>query len=412
MFGVLNPEELVSGARPKVLVVDDAVVMRKIMTKVLETEYEVVGDAGDGKAAFEAVELLRPDIVVMDVTMPILDGIQATRMIHEQFPEIDVVILSGVSNEDSVRAGLAAGARDYLIKPVKSAEILEVLARLVRQRAAPKVSEDAPSALSPEVLGPPGSGIWSFLGAQGGDGRTTLVLALANELLALNQRVVVVDGDFVFGDLCFYLGIEAQGKELAGLLAPTQDRAPEELARSLLTHSSGLRVAGRASDAPPFFESTPLQLMDLVRGLRSIADFVLVDFPTGIPDALLPLIDESRYVFPVASSRPESLRNLHTMIEVLDLVGCHPPRRFPLVTRSHQVIGRGLGVKEVFPEDAQAVDVARQERQAVSQVAPKSLYTQKARDMIRSILQVSGPEPHSAAEKGVFGGFLQRLRGT
>lgn len=389
--------------RPKVLIVDDAQVMRTIMAKVLERDYDVVGDAGDGMAAVEAVEQLRPDIVLMDVTMPVMDGIQATRIIMERFPATAVVILSGVSNDRSVYAALSAGARDYLIKPVKQDEILQVLSRLGRQLQ----ERQAVSSPGGQAPGPAGAGIWAFCGARGGaDGRTTLVLSLANELLSMNQRVVVLDADLIFGDAAFYLGVDKGPVELSDLLQPDASHAAPELARSVREHPSGLRLLGRTRNGPPCFDADAGRLVALTRALREIADYVLVDLPAGVPDALLPILDEARHVFPVGSARPERLRNLRVLIDVLKLCGCEPPRLFPVVTRGEAPLGGELGIEECFPEDPEAVQTARDEFQAVTRVAPRSRYTQKVRELVGRLLQV----PVQPKSKGLLGGLFQRLR--
>lgn len=394
-----------SAPRPKVLIVDDAQVMRTIMAKVLEKDYDVVGDAGDGMAAVEAVERLRPDIVMMDVTMPVMDGIQATRVIMERFPETAVVILSGVSNDRSVYAALQAGARDYLIKPAKQDEILEVLSRLSHQILERRAAAPAGTAAAG---GPAGAGVWAFCGALGGgDGRSTLVLSLANELLAMNQRVVVLDADLIFGDAAFYLGVDKGPVELADLLKPDASHAAPELARSVREHPSGLRLLGRTRNGAPCFDADPTRLVALTRALREIADYVLVDLPTGVPDALLPILDEARHVFAVGSARPERLRNLRVLIDVLKMCGCEPPRLFPLVTRGEAPLGGELGIEECFPEDPEAIQVARDQFQPVTRVAPRSPYTQKVRELVGRLLQV----PVQPAKQGILGGLFQRLRG-
>jgi CheY-like chemotaxis protein/MinD-like ATPase involved in chromosome partitioning or flagellar assembly len=384
-----------------VLIVDDAQVMRTIMRKVLERDYEVVGDAGDGMAAVEAVEEHRPDIVMMDVTMPVMDGIQATRIIMERFPETAVVILSGVSNDRSVYAGLSAGARDYLVKPAKQDEILEVLSRLSRQIAERR------GATEEEEDGPPGAGVWSFCGALGGgDGRTTLVLSLANELLSMNQRVVVLDADLVFGDAAFYLGIDKGSFELKDIVKPDTSLAAPQLARMVRDHGSGLRLMGRTRNGEPCFEAEPERIVALTRALRDIADYVLVDLPAGVPDSLLPILDESRHVFTVASARPERLRNLRVMVDVLKMCGMTPPRLFPVVTRGEAPLGGDLGIEECFPEDVEAVQAARNEFMPVTRVAPRSAYTQKVRELVARLLKVP-----SQPKSGILGGLFQRLRG-
>lgn len=391
---------MASGDRPRVLLVDDALVIRSLITKVLESaDYQVVGDCGNGRDAIEMAEKLRPDIILMDVTMPIMNGIEATQQITERLPDIDVVILSAMGNDRSMYAGLAAGARDYLVKPVKSKDILEVLEKLTRQRSARRQVSD-------EQGGLPGRGLWSFCGPTGGgDGRTTLVLSLANELLAMGKRVVLFDADLVFGDAGFYLRVNGDAPDVSELLT-LPDMQPQFVRERLFEHPSGLRVVGRSAKGRPFFEGTATQLIALAHALKQVADYVLVDLPAGVPDSLLPLLDDSRYVFPVACDRPERLKNFETMLEVLGLCGFEAPRLCPLLTRSAKRV-ETLGVQEAFPEDAAAVELAHREAMPVTRVAPRSPYTQRVREFLGRLLKV----PVQAGGGGILGGFLQRLRG-
>jgi two-component system, NarL family, response regulator DegU len=117
----------------QVLLVDDHDLFREGVRRILESEegIEVVGDVGDGLAATEAVERLRPDVVLMDVNMPNLDGITATRNIIERFPETRVIFLTA-QNEDRVALrAIQAGASGYLLKNVRGAEV----ARAIRAAA-------------------------------------------------------------------------------------------------------------------------------------------------------------------------------------------------------------------------------------------------------------------------------------
>jgi DNA-binding NarL/FixJ family response regulator len=118
----------------KVLLVDDQNLIRQGIRLLLELEpdIQVVGQAADGRRALEQVELLHPDVVLMDVRMPEMDGLAATRILSASHPEVKVIILTTFEDDETVFDGLKAGASGYLLKDISSEE----MAQAVRKVAA------------------------------------------------------------------------------------------------------------------------------------------------------------------------------------------------------------------------------------------------------------------------------------
>jgi len=113
----------------RILVVDDHALVRESLAHRLrlEPDLEVVGEAWDGKLAVELAQELRPDVVLMDIGMPVLDGVQATRAIHAQCPEICIIGLSMFPHDQQGEALQAAGAMEYVTKSAPLAVLLTVL---------------------------------------------------------------------------------------------------------------------------------------------------------------------------------------------------------------------------------------------------------------------------------------------
>jgi two-component system, NarL family, response regulator DegU len=113
---------------PRLLLVDDHKLLRQGLRRAVEEAgFDVVGEAGDGEEAVRLAVELRPDLVLMDVTMPVLDGIEATRRLRHSAPEARVVILTMHGEEETVTQALRAGAVAYLLKDCSTDQVAETL---------------------------------------------------------------------------------------------------------------------------------------------------------------------------------------------------------------------------------------------------------------------------------------------
>lgn len=119
----------VEGGRITVIVVDDHEVVRLGLRTLLaaEPDIEIIGEAASGRAAVAQVKELKPDIVVMDLAMPLLNGVEATRQILEECSSVKVVALSSYSDLDHVQQAVAAGASGYLLKGMAPGDLIQAL---------------------------------------------------------------------------------------------------------------------------------------------------------------------------------------------------------------------------------------------------------------------------------------------
>ena len=126
----------------RLLLADDHRMLREGLRRTLEEEgLEVVGEAADGEEALRLAAKLRPDVVLMDVTMPVLDGVEATRQLHEHLPEIPVVILTMHADREVLARAIRAGAAGYLVKDCSTDEVVRTV----------RLAANGETALSPEL---------------------------------------------------------------------------------------------------------------------------------------------------------------------------------------------------------------------------------------------------------------------
>ena len=143
---------MVSPSTIRVLAVDDHPLIRAGLVSFLATEpgVDVVAEAGNGEEALEKYRELRPDIVLMDLSMPVMDGLAATRAILDEFPEARVIVLTTYGGDEDIHRALDAGAMGYLVKDMVADEVLHILRtvhagrRGIPQPIAAKLAEHTP----------------------------------------------------------------------------------------------------------------------------------------------------------------------------------------------------------------------------------------------------------------------------
>jgi DNA-binding NarL/FixJ family response regulator len=177
----------------RVMVVDDQALLRQSFQRLLQLEdngIEVVGAAGDGQEALDLVERLErttglPDIVLMDVRMPRLDGVQATERIQARWPDVRVLILTTFDDEEYILAGLRAGAKGYLLKDTTAEELVSAIRAVYRGESPLQPSVAAKLVARFTRLGePPGADL------AGVQGRGTPGGAAAGELTEREREIL------------------------------------------------------------------------------------------------------------------------------------------------------------------------------------------------------------------------------
>jgi len=120
--------------RIRIFLADDHTIVRQGLAKLLEAEpgFEVIGEAEDGREAVNSVQKLSPDVVIMDIAMPMLNGIEATRQIKKLMPQIKIIILSMHSHDRYISELIGLGASGYLLKDASGGEIVKAVAAAVK----------------------------------------------------------------------------------------------------------------------------------------------------------------------------------------------------------------------------------------------------------------------------------------
>ena len=143
---------------PKILIVDDHAFIRRGIQSLLHPfpEWELCGEADNGKDAIRMAGELRPDVIIMDVTMPGVNGIEATLAIRKAHPEVMIVLLTLHESADLVRIAFRAGARGYVLKTDAEQELLKALQAVIREGTyiSPRIDREVAKSVMSEIGGP------------------------------------------------------------------------------------------------------------------------------------------------------------------------------------------------------------------------------------------------------------------
>jgi two-component system chemotaxis response regulator CheY len=130
----------------RLLVVDDAMIMRKLIKDVaVEAGWEIAGEASNGAEAVELYTALRPDLVTMDLVMPVMEGAEALRRIRSHDPEARVIVVTALNQKQTLMDSIHAGAFDFIVKPFDRQRLLNLLVKIRARVDALPQSNPAPA---------------------------------------------------------------------------------------------------------------------------------------------------------------------------------------------------------------------------------------------------------------------------
>lgn len=338
---------MAAGNKIRIIIVDDVQETRENIRRLLqfEPELEVVGVAGNGRDGIEVAKQTRPDVVLMDINMPDMDGIAATEAIRRSVPFTQIVILSVQSDPNYMRRAMLAGARDFLTKPPAVDELTAAI------RRAGKMAGDERSK-APSGTGAAGGGGASAAAARvalgkvitvyspkGGVGTTTLAVNLAMALHSEDTPAILVDGDLQFGDVGVILNVQSKNS-IADLTQRAEELDPEVVNEVVINHSgTGLRVL-LAPPRPEYAEQVNGdQFTKVVEFLRRMFSYVIVDTSSYLTDTTLAAIETSDMIVLMITQDIPSIKNARLFMDLAKELKINPRRVLFTMNRFDRRIG-------------------------------------------------------------------------
>ena len=312
-----------------VLVVDDVAETRENIRKLLqfEADIEVVATARNGKEAIQFSQEVGPDVVLMDINMPDMDGIAATEQIRQKMPFIQVVILSVQGDQNYMRRALQVGARDFLTKPPMPDELVSAIRRAgkvaqeERTKSAQVVSVSSGGGTQTTSQAPSVRGkIIMIYSPKGGNGCTTLAVNLAIALHNEETHVAIVDASFQFGDVAIFMN--EQGKNSVLDLALRSDELDKDVVAEVMIKNaaSGVHILAAPSRPEHAEKINADQFTRVIRYLRHMYAYVIIDTGSHLTDVTLSVIDVSDMIVLVTAQDIPSIKNDRLFLDLLQTI--------------------------------------------------------------------------------------------
>lgn len=348
----------------RVLIVDDIAETRENIRKLLQfdSEFEVAGAARSGREAIELSKELKPDVVLMDINMPDMDGITATEMIRRNNSFSQIVILSVQGDPNYMRRAMLAGARDFLTKPPVVDELTAAIrragkmARDEKQKGTPISQSGVPGAVPMASAAASYGKIILVYSPKGGTGSTTVAINLGMTLQSEETPVALIDGNLEFGDLAVFLNL--QGKlNVVDLASRAEELDPEIVEEVMIDHhASGVKILA-CPTRPEYAESVNgEQFGKVLEYLRRMYSYIVIDAASSLTDVTLAALDAADVILLITTQDIPSIKNARLFLDLVDVLKINRRRVVFIMNKFDKRIGITPDkIGESFKQDILAV---------------------------------------------------------
>ncbi len=342
-----------NGPKIRVLIVDDIMETRENIKKLLyfEDDIEIVGAAANGREGIDLATQYLPDIVLMDINMPGVDGIAASEAISAQLPNVQVVMMSVQGEADYLRRSMLAGAREFLIKPFSGDELVNSIHRVYQLGATRRAAMPAPPptmvSAVPAPPPPKGAKIIAVLGSKGGAGSSTVAVNLAVALREeTKERVALIDANLEFGDVGVFLNLP-NSRTIAEMTGDKVGIDEDLLDGTLASHATGIKVL-LAPPRPEMAELVkPEHLKTIIEMMTKSFDFIVVDLWKSFQETTILFLDAADQIVLVSTADIPAIKNAKLFFELTDALKYPPEKTF-------FVLNKEDGRSGIRPKDIEA----------------------------------------------------------
>nr|WP_256371199.1 MULTISPECIES: response regulator [unclassified Fusibacter] len=324
----------------RILIADDIKDTRQLIRRLLEMDeqFEVVGEAENGLEVLQFVKQNEVDIVLMDINMPELNGLEATGQLTINHPDIIVVIMSVQSESEYLKKAMLYGAKEFIIKPLN----FELVAQTLTETYSRHKKIKQVSAVSHKVFD---TKIISYFGTKGGTGKTFLAMNTAIFLSKeQKKKVLLIDTDLQFGDLGLSMGLK-QDRTITDIVEEGAEHSYEALIPYLLHYSENLDVIISPHKAEHAEYISKKAIDDLLKTVNGYYDIIICDLGVNYSDVTLAIMDASTQIHFVTSMELAAVQNAIQGIEVMKSLNYTSDKVKVIVNKSYR--GSGMTVKDI-----------------------------------------------------------------
>ena len=314
---------MVDPQKIRVLIVDDIQETRENIRRMMQFDplIEIIGDARTGREAIDIAHQKQPDVVVMDINMPDMDGLVATEAIRRKLPYIQIIILSVQNDAGYMRRAMLAGARDFLSKPPMIDELTNAIRQAgklaIEERKKGQLKTGPGTTLDKKNLGK----IIVVYSPKGGVGSTTIATNLVIALHSEESPAVIIDGNLQYGDVAIFFNEQVRNSIYD--LAPRADELdPEIIEDVLITHSlSGVDILS-APTRPEFANAINSdQFVKIINYLKQIYKYIVIDTASYLSEIVQAALDIGNVIVLIATQNIPSIKSANLFLGLSDASG-------------------------------------------------------------------------------------------
>jgi pilus assembly protein CpaE len=319
-------------AQEKILVavVDDTDESREMILRMLQfdSNIEVVGTAKTGLEAIDLAQKLKPDVIVMDINMPDMDGITATENIRKKVPYVQIVILSVQSDPNYMRRAMLAGARDFLTKPPLIDELTAAIRRAGTMAQEEKAKTTASFIGTGSLPGVPQAFYQTTAGRiivvyspKGGSGTTTIAANLSVALKDSKSKVALVDSNLMFGDAAVFFNEHGKNNAL-DLIDRVNDLDPEIINDVMISNKlTGVDILAAPNQSQFVDSGIGESFAKIMEFLRNLYDYVVIDTTSYLTEVVQSCLDVADLIVLITIQDIPAIKNTNQFLSLADASG-------------------------------------------------------------------------------------------
>ncbi len=296
-----------------IVIVDDSrETVENIRTLLrFEPSLEVTGAAYDGKESIKLCEKLKPDIVLMDVNMPEMDGLTAAQILSMQLPDTGIIMMSVQAEKEYLKKAMIAGAREYIVKPFSSEELTQTILRTFELQNKRK---SIGKILDRQI----NTRIFTIFSTKGGVGKTTIASNLAVAMArTTKKRVALIDLDLQFGDIAVMLNLSIKNT-IYDLVKEINDVDGDTVEDYLVTHFSGVSVLP-APPKPEYSEFIDAKHIERILNLLiGNYHYIIIDSAASFSETVLSALDMSEKILCISTLDLPTIKNMKVGLDLMD----------------------------------------------------------------------------------------------